>query len=164
MSDSDLNPEDKLIQKNDEESENKLAKTDSQEIANTSSEELGEVLENLPPEIKKMMRMAVSMERISGVSSLSIGGKINEEHISKIIEYSARSEERVFKDAESSRKYVLFYGIIIAFTMLALTLLLINKGDKGIDAYTKLIQLILSFISLFIGGLGLGKLLDKRNN
>lgn len=53
MSDSDLNPEDKLVENNDKELENKLAKTDSQKIANTSSEELGEVLENLPPEIKK---------------------------------------------------------------------------------------------------------------
>ena len=159
MSDSDLNPEDKLVENNDKELENKLAKTDSQKIANTSSEELGEVLENLPPEIKKMMRVAVSMERISDMSSLSIGGKINEEHISKIIEYSAQSEERAFQDAESSRKYVLFYVMIIAITIIVLTLLLINKGDKGIDAYTKLIQLILSFISLFLGGLGLGKLL-----
>lgn len=71
-----------------------------------------EVLKNLPPEIQKVAEIGFSMQRFSGPVPSPLLKKINEEHISKILDITAKGDEREFSDAQSSKKYNLVYVLI----------------------------------------------------
>lgn len=53
-------------------------------------------LENLPAEVKRVVQATLSMQRISTPFGSPLQGKINEEHISKILEIVEKDDERTF--------------------------------------------------------------------
>ena len=63
-------------------------------------EKLSENLEELPPQIRKVVEATLSMERISSSSLVSpISEKINEQHIDKILNIVEKDDERAFADS-----------------------------------------------------------------
>jgi len=95
------------------------------------------------PEIEALM---FSQQFISGADK--IAEKLNEEHITKIIESSAKDNERSFISAMFGK----IAGLVIFFLSLifAFILLLIFKDSEHF-------QTILTAIFSFLGGLGVGK-------
>jgi hypothetical protein len=86
-----------------------------------------ELIENLPPETKKLIGSFLSIERYSGPFPRQFFEKINEQHISKILEIAEKDEERSFEDAKSSRKYNFGYLLIFTSLLVFLTVFLVHE-------------------------------------
>ena len=117
-----------------------------------------EFLEKLPPEARKVVEIGMSMQRIGPMQN-PIMGKINEEHIDKILEISAKDDERSFLDAKESRKYTLFYVGIFAAVFIFLTVFLVGSNT---EVYRELIKLIAVFFGGFGGGFGVKSYIDRN--
>ncbi|MBD2039290.1 hypothetical protein [Microcoleus sp. FACHB-672] len=147
----------------DPESRKKLqdeeAKQGEQEVG--SIEKFPEELENLPPELKRGITALYSMQRFSGpISPLSpIRDKINEQHISKILEISEKDDERAFADTQSARIYG-FLTFIVALGFLGfLTVFLVNKD---VAVYQDVLKLLIIFGGGFGSGFGYKGYLDRK--
>lgn len=108
-----------------------------------------EVLQRLPPEARKMVEMTSFMASISGPGHPPYMKKINEEHITKIIEFSDKDSQRDFEDAQSSKKYRLAYVLIFCSLFVFAVVYL---GDKN----PELLKEILKYAAVFAGGGGVG--------
>ena len=60
-------------------------------------ENITEELENLPPEVKRIMQATLSMQRFSMPLTSSFQEKINEEHISTILESVEKDSKEYLK-------------------------------------------------------------------
>lgn len=98
-----------------------------EENAGGDLENITEEIENLPPKVKRMMQATLSMQRLSIPVTSSFQEKINEEHISTILESVEKDNERVFKDTQEARKYSLIYIVVILCFFSFLTVFLVNK-------------------------------------
>lgn len=90
-----------------------------------------EILENLPPEVKKVVEMGISMQRISGPMLNPLLSKINEKHIDRILDIAQKEEDNSYKDAQSTKKYSLVYFVIIILFISFLIYYLVDK-DKSL--------------------------------
>ena len=124
-------------------------------------EKFPEELENLPPEIKREITAFLSMQRFSGsVSPLSpIREKINEQHISKILEIAEKDDERAFVDTQSARRYGFFTFIVAILFLVFLTVFLVNKD---VAVYQDIIKLLIIFGGGFGSGFGFKGYLDRK--
>ncbi len=68
-----------------------------------------EIFEELPPEIREVVRTGISMQRISGPMPNPLLSKINEKHIDKILDIADKEDTNSYNDAQSNKKYSLFY-------------------------------------------------------
>ena len=59
-----------------------------------------QIIENLPPEIKKIVEMGFSMQKVSSQSSNPLLSKINEKHIDRILDIVHKEEDNSYKDAQ----------------------------------------------------------------
>lgn len=109
----------------------------------------GEVFEKLPPEVKKVMEFGFSMQRFSGPVPPAFFSKINEKHISKILEIAEKDDERSFANAQSSKRYI-FASILVFCAMFVFATVFLVGHDK------ELYQEILKLLAVFLGGLGSG--------
>lgn len=100
------------------------------------------------------MQATLSMQRVSTPFVSPIQRKINEGHISKILEIVEKDDERTFADAQSSKKYTLVYVIIFSLLFVFATVFLTNKNEE-------LYKEVLKFFIVFLGGLGSGFGLGK---
>lgn len=88
------------------------------------------VLEKLPPEIKKVMEVGFSMQRFSGPLPSPFLNKINETHVTKILELAEKDDERAFADTQASRKYILGYVLIFAMLFVFATIFLVGQNTE----------------------------------
>ncbi|MEM6401633.1 MAG: hypothetical protein AAF757_15585 [Cyanobacteria bacterium P01_D01_bin.116] len=148
------------------ESENE-SKQSSEQISKKKEEE--ENLEKLPdeleeiltPQLRKVVRGTLSMQRFSSSSSVfPILEKINEQHISKILDIAEKDDERAFTDTESARKYNLITLIIVLIFFGVLTVFLVNKD---VVVYQEILKIIISFGGGFGSGIGFKGYLDRKN-
>ena len=107
-----------------------------------------EVLEQLPPEAKRLVEMTSVLAGSFPVHPPFMK-KINEEHISKILDISERDNQRHFEDAQSSKKYNLLYAILFS-TLFVVTLVFL--GGKN----PELLKELLKDLAIFAGGGGVG--------
>ena len=112
-------------------------------------EKIARDIENLPPEEKRFIDASLSIQSIFSPSVSPILEKINEQHISQILEIAAKDDERAFADLQSSRKYAFINTIILVVAFGILTVFLVNKD-------VALYQEILKIIIIFGGGFGSG--------
>ncbi|MCP4134378.1 MAG: hypothetical protein GY754_25615 [bacterium] len=68
-----------------------------------------ELLEALPPEIRKEVEFGFSMQRLSGPLPSPLMDKVTEEHITKVLEISEKDDERAYESIQTSRKFNLIY-------------------------------------------------------
>ncbi|MCD4692692.1 MAG: hypothetical protein K8R79_07255 [Calditrichales bacterium] len=108
-----------------------------------------DVLDKLPEEVKRVVQIGMSMQRTSMPVYPQLLSKLNEGHITKILDLSEKDDDRVFKDIQSSRKFTLTYVIIFIALFVFITLFLVGKNPA-------LYQDILKVIVVFAGGLGSG--------
>lgn len=118
-----------------------------------------EILDNIPPEIKKVVEMGISMQRISSPMPNPLLSKINEKHIDKILDIAQKEEDNSYKDAQSTKKYSLVYFILI---ILFITFLIYYLGDKDKSLLLTIIEKGLYVLGGFGGGYGFKAYLDNR--
>lgn len=106
-------------------------------------------IEEIPEEVKKVIQMGFSMQRFSGPVPPQFIEKLNEEHITKIINSSENDDERAFKLEKAAKLYTFCYVLIASALFVFITLFLVTK-DSSI--YNEVIKII----AIFIGGLGSG--------
>ncbi|MDM9384887.1 hypothetical protein QUB80_29965 [Chlorogloeopsis sp. ULAP01] len=71
------------------------------------------IYEDLPPPLRRVVQATLSMQRVSSSSLISpIQDKINEQHISRILDIVEKDDERAFADTQSARLYTLITIII----------------------------------------------------
>lgn len=137
--------------------------TDKKEIISDTSKKEDiqetEIFENMPPEIKKVVEMGISMQRFSGSMPNPLLSKINENHIDKILEISQKEEDNSYKDAQSTKKYGLIYFILI---ILFIGFLICYLVDKDKSLLLTIIEKGLFIIGGFGGGYGFKAYLDNR--
>ncbi|MBD2776296.1 hypothetical protein [Iningainema tapete] len=146
---------------NQSESNESLEKKKEEQDKPGKLKQLPDELEDLPPELKRVVEAAFSIQRISSTPLLSpIQDKINESHISKILEIVEKDDERTFADAQASRKYTLINTIIILLVFVFLTVFLVNKD---VEIYRELLKLSIAFAGGLGSGFGLKGYLDRKN-
>lgn len=116
-----------------------------------------DVLEQLPPEIRKIVSMQVSS--IGTPQHNPIISKINEGHIDKILDLAGKDDERTHNDVREARKYNLFYVLISVSIFIFLTIFLATSNT---DLYKEILKLFAIFAGGFGGGFGVKSYLDKR--
>lgn len=134
---------------------------------NQKSDQVGDLqnptdeLEDLPPELKRILQTTLSMQRISSTPFRSpIQEKINESHISKILEIVEKDDERAFADTQASRKYTLINIVIFLLFLGFLTVFLVNKD---LETYRELLKLLIIYAGGLGSGFGLKGYVDKKN-
>lgn len=120
-----------------------------------------EIFDGLPPEIRDVVRTGISMQRFSGSMPNPLLSKITESHIDKILELSDKEDNNSFKDAQSSKRYNLFYFLAFVGLFIFITLYL-AKEDK--DLFTDILKIVISVAGGFGGGYGYKSYLDSKKN
>jgi len=120
-----------------------------------------EILDNLPPEIKKVVEMGFSMQRISGATPNPILSKLNENHIDRILDIGEKEEDNSFKDSQSNKKYNLIYFIIGILLFIFLIVFLV-KDNK--ELFLEILKIGVAIIGGFGGGFGYKTYLDKHKS
>lgn len=117
-----------------------------------------EFLKKLPPEARKVVEIGMSMHRFGPIPN-PLTEKLNEKHIDKILEISAKDDERTFDDAAQSRWFMLGYVIIFAALFIFLTIFLVG-ADK--ELYKEVVKLFAVFLGGFGGGFGVKSYMDRE--
>jgi hypothetical protein len=117
-------------------------------------------LANLPPQVKRQVVQAISMQRISSPVVSPVFGKINESHISQIIDLAEKEDARIFSDTQQARKYRLVTTILILVFFGFLTVFLVNKD---IAVYQDILKILIIFGGGLGSGFGLKGYLDRKN-
>ena len=118
-----------------------------------------EILDNLPPDAKKIIEMGFSMQRISGPMPNPLMQKITEKHIDKILELTEKEDNNSFVDAQTTKKYSLTYFIII---ILFCTFIIYYLVDKDKSLLMNIIEKAIFVLSGFGGGYGFKAYLDNK--
>ncbi|HSS20898.1 MAG TPA: hypothetical protein VLL54_12560 [Pyrinomonadaceae bacterium] len=108
-----------------------------------------EVLEKLPPEVRKVVESFSLQAFSAGPMTNPVLGKVTEGHIDKVLDQGEKDSDREFQDRRSTRKYNLLYALIAAALFVFVTIYLAGQ-DKELyrDLLTKII--------IFFGGTGAG--------
>jgi len=118
-----------------------------------------EIFNDLPPEVKRVVEMGFSMQRVSSPMQNPLMSKINEKHIDKILELAEKEENNTYTDAQSNKKYGVFYFIVILLFVVFLIVFLIDK-DKAL--LLSIIEKAAYILGGFGGGYGLKSYLDNK--
>ncbi|WP_242046077.1 MULTISPECIES: hypothetical protein [Calothrix] len=100
------------------------------------------------------------MSRFSATSSSPILDKINQQHITTILESVEKDSERAFIDAQQARKYNLILILIFVTVFVFLTIFLVNKD---VTVYQDILKILIIFGGGFGSGLGFKIYLDRKN-
>jgi hypothetical protein len=134
------------------EEENKKSKADKDKADTPELSELSiepEVLDKLPPDTKKRLVEMNSFMALSGPLVPPFLKKINEEHISKVLEISDKDSQRAYDDAQATKKYTLAY-IVLSFLLFGF--IVVYLADRN----PALLKDILIVLGIFAGGFGSG--------
>lgn len=116
-----------------------------------------ELLKKLPPEARKVVEIGMSMHRFGPMLN-PLTEKITEKHIDKILDISAKDDERSFVDAALSRWFTLAYVILFLGLFVFLTIFLVG-ADK--ELYKEAVKLFAVFLGGFGGGFGVKSYMDR---
>jgi len=118
------------------------------------------VIEELPPDVKRVVETGLSIQRFTGTMPNPILSKITPEHIDKILGISEKEEENDFKSSKAKRGYNLIYVILFISLFIFLTIYLV--GDNT-DLYQEIIKIMVAVIGGFGGGYGYKSYRDRNH-
>jgi len=118
-----------------------------------------DVVNHLPPEIKKVMEIGFSMQRFSGPIPPAFADKINEEHITQILNLAQKDSDLAYKDSLHS-KY-LFAGLTVIFLVFFVIIAIYFVNHNKDQMLQDLIKMAVAFIGGIGGGFGLKSYFDK---
>ena len=150
------------MSESENESKQSLDKISKNEEEKGDLEKLPDELEELlPPQLRKVVQASLSMQRFSSSSLVSpISEKINEQHITQILDIVEKDDERAFADTQSARRYFLITLIIVLVFFGGLTVFLVNKD---VAVYQELLKIIIIFGGGFGSGFGYKGYLDRKS-
>lgn len=122
-----------------------LVKPEAQGKQKRGSVQTPRAIQQLPPEVREV----VSMMGFSGPVTPPFLNKVNEEHISKVLEITDKDSQRTYDDAQSSKKYSLAY-VVLSFLLFGFVIVFL--ADKN----AALLKDILIILGVFAGGFGAG--------
>lgn len=143
-----------MTEKTEEQPQNDVIVADEEKQnkeKSTPAELLAELPEGMPPEMKRVVSMAMSQSSFPGGSSRShpLFDKFTEEHVHKYLDYIQRDDDFEHKLRGSNRFFHLSYTLIgVAFFGFLIIYLL--PKDKA------LLNDILKLLFTFAGGVGSG--------
>jgi hypothetical protein len=105
-----------------------------------------EVLEKLPPEVRRVLEFGMGM--FSTPVFHPVTKKINEGHIDKLLDSSEKDSQREYKDRMWGRCFGILYALIGVGLFVFVTMYLSDDKELYRDLLTKVI--------IFFGGGGLG--------
>lgn len=149
--DKKMDPENSKINKFQEANEKQEKHTCSEN--NTSD---SEILENGIP---KSLKALIMQSHISGSISSPIPGKLNEQHIDKIIQNKENNDVRNSIERLHRRKFQLVYILIAVALFVFLTLFLVGKDT---ELYKDIIKLFIAFVGGMGAGYGIKKFSDQN--
>jgi len=117
-----------------------------------------DLLKKLPPEARKVVEIGMSMHRFGAMSN-PLADKLTEKHIDKILDISAKDDERSFADAAHSRWFTLTYVVLFLALFVFLTVYLVG-ADK--ELYKEAVKLFAVFLGGFGGGFGVKSYMDRE--
>lgn len=135
----------------DEKSENNII-TDSKEETSKEESHDPEILENLPPELKRVMEVGFSMQKFSGPVASPLLEKINEKHIDKILDLSEKEDDRQYKDSQSNKIIFISCFVIVILLFVFLT---IHLAQSNSELYMEILKLSIAFVGGLGGGFGI---------
>ncbi len=141
MTEENKSPED-LNDKKEEDTERKH----QEECEEMSLSQL-EFVDAIPPKVQSMLR--VFMRGASSSVPNPLSSKITEKHIDKVLDLSAKEDERQYADTKSSRIFRLIY-ILVVFAFFAFLIIFLADKDKD------LLKELIKYLGIFLGGLGAG--------
>lgn len=120
-----------------------------------------EIIDNLPPEIKKVVEMGFSMQRFSGPMPNPFVSKLTEKHIDKILDLGIKEEDNSFVNVKLERRYnlVYFFGAVALFVFLTVFLV-----DNNKDLFLEILKISVVLLGGFGGGYGYKAYFDKKKN
>nr|VFK32369.1 MAG: hypothetical protein BECKMB1821I_GA0114274_103229 [Candidatus Kentron sp. MB]VFK75855.1 MAG: hypothetical protein BECKMB1821H_GA0114242_103329 [Candidatus Kentron sp. MB] len=121
--------------------------------------ENSELLNGLPSDARKSFEIGMMSMHRFGPMPNPLAEKLNEKHIDKILELSAKSEEQSFKGRAQSRWFTLIYALLLAALFTFVTIFLV-QADK--DLYKEALKLFTVFIGGLGGGFGIKSYLDRN--
>ncbi|MBM2815442.1 MAG: hypothetical protein HW421_2204 [Ignavibacteria bacterium] len=146
----------------DKQESSSKVKTLKEENGEQDKNEVSESLNELPPEIKKVVELGFSMQKISGSMPNPILSKVNEKHIDRILYLSEKEEDNAFHESKLRKRYNLIYVCLFMIIFIFLTIFL-AKDNK--DIFLELIKIGVAIVGGFGGGYGFKTYLEyKRNN
>jgi VIT1/CCC1 family predicted Fe2+/Mn2+ transporter len=146
--------------KNDREQRNEDQENLLNQNSSPDQEQLAaEEIENLPPEIRKVVEMGFSMQRVVGSVPNPLLSKITESHISKILDLSEKEDDNSYRDAQSSKRYTAFYFLIGVLLFVFLVVFLVERNSSLLMS---IIEKIIFIIAGFAGGYGYKAYLENK--
>jgi thiol:disulfide interchange protein len=137
----------------DQSDTNKDAAANNNLLQQGKSENEAQTGEHIPPTTSDipsgMKEIMLSMAGFSGPVTSPLQRKINEEHISKVLEIADKDSQRSYDDAQSSKRYFLAY-IVLSFLLFGF--IIVFLADKN----PTLLRDILFILGAFAGGFGAG--------
>lgn len=118
-----------------------------------------EILEDLPPEVREVVKSSIMMQRYTGPMPNPLFSKINENHIDKILDLAQKEDENSFSDAQSSKRYSMAYFVIFIGVFVFITLYL-AKDNK--ELFSDILGVIISIAGGFGGGYGYKSYVDSK--
>ena len=117
-----------------------------------------EILENLPPEIKRVMQIGFGMQRVGPIPS-PLASKVNEQHISRILEITEEDSKRDFTDVQRARWFS--FGYVLLFCALFVFLTIYLAGENS-ALYGEIVKLAVAFLGGVGSGFGVKTYLDRK--
>ena len=115
--------------------------------------------ENLPLEMKKVVETHMLSMHGVGPAAHPLADKLNDEHISKILDIAKRNNDLARKDRKESRWFAMF---CVAGAVAFLVFLTMYLAKSHAEVYEELLETIIALLGGFGGGFGLKSYLDKR--
>jgi hypothetical protein len=109
-----------------------------------------EVLEKLPPEERRLVESAFQAAIYSGPFPNPIAQKLTPEHITQIIDATARDSQAEYDDRKHARPFL--YGLLAFVSLLAAIVIIVLALEDKTDTLNEVIKLI----AVFAGGAGSG--------
>lgn len=132
---------------------------DSPETVEDISDVPAEIMEQLPPEARRVVEMSLSMMHRVSHAPNPVLGKVTSEHITAVLELSDKDGHCEFQSTLHSRLFTAFYVLVFVGLFVFLTLELAPL-DKAL--YMDVVKIVLAFAGGFGSGFGVKSLIDRR--
>jgi hypothetical protein len=132
-----------------QEANEEIEKSHSENKNSVSEEEIGEALNELPPQVRRVAMTMMQQTSMRGGVAHPLFDKFTEKHIDKFLDYSQKDDDNAFKLKSTNRWFYLLYTIIgMGFFVFLIIYLLPQEKELLVD--------ILRLVVAFAGGLGSG--------
>lgn len=120
---------------------------------------LSNLPENMPPEVKRTIRMSMMGASFGGVPSHPLFDKFTPEHVTQYLNGMQKDDDNSFKLISSNRWFFLFYVVLTVVVFCGLIIYLLPRDKAFLDL---LFKLIITFAGGFGSGYGIKSIKDRK--